>query len=187
MHCGLAYSLVHLLFSRLTASLSMQCILTLVCCSTNSTGSISFFTPLESPLGLLIDAEMTLDLTRYCDPVSANGWPTDWLVSSRGWIQRARLLYAAKTTLDNPAANIRAKAGISTSQGSVAKRLRCGEIFNENLIAHLLLTVSVKEFWTSVNILCSYSKNLVAYILAHLMYKRLKEECIKYAKIVSSM
>jgi len=52
---------------------------------------------------------------------------------------------------------------ISISQGSVAKHLRCGGIFNNHLIATLLLSVPAKEFLTSVCIWHNYDKKMVAY------------------------
>jgi len=39
---------------------------------------------------------------------------------------------------------------------SVATQLRCGDIFNDDCIVNLLLTVSVKEFWKSTNIWRGY-------------------------------
>jgi len=41
---------------------------------------------------------------------------------------------------------------IDISQGSVATRLRCGEIFNEHCIANFLEIITVKEFLKSANI-----------------------------------
>jgi len=38
------------------------------------------------------------------------------------------------------------------SQGSVVTQLRCGGIVNEDFLANLLVNLSVKEFWKSVNI-----------------------------------
>ena len=43
-------------------------------------------------------------------------------------------------------------------QGSVATRVNYGKIFNDLVIANLLLSVMVKEFWRSVRIRQSYSK-----------------------------
>ena len=40
----------------------------------------------------------------------------------------------------------------SISQGNVATRLRCGEIFNECCIANFLEIIIVKEFLKSANI-----------------------------------
>jgi len=42
------------------------------------------------------------------------------------------------------------------SQGSVATRLRCGQIFNDNFITGLLLSPLIKNFWKSVNTCRSY-------------------------------
>jgi len=47
---------------------------------------------------------------------------------------------------------------IYISQGSLATHLRCGEIYNDFFITHLLLSPSVKEFWKSVNICRSYGQ-----------------------------
>jgi len=47
-------------------------------------------------------------------------------------------------------------------QGSVATRVNCGKTFNNLFIANLSLSVTVKEFWRSVKIRRSYSKNQVA-------------------------
>jgi len=40
---------------------------------------------------------------------------------------------------------------INTSQGSVATRLRYGEIFYYRITRNLLLSLSMKEFWKSVS------------------------------------
>ena len=45
---------------------------------------------------------------------------------------------------------------INVSSGSVATCLRCGEMFHNDFIANLPLSLSVKEFWKSVNIWRSY-------------------------------
>jgi len=34
------------------------------------------------------------------------------------------------------------------SQGSVVTCLRCGEVFNKDFIANLLVSLLVKQFWT---------------------------------------
>ena len=44
------------------------------------------------------------------------------------------------------------------SQGSVVTQLRCGGIINEDLVANLLVNLSVKEFWKSVNVWRSYEQ-----------------------------
>jgi len=41
---------------------------------------------------------------------------------------------------------------------SVATELRCGNIFNNHVIAMFLRSVSVKEFWKSVNIWRRYGQ-----------------------------
>jgi len=48
---------------------------------------------------------------------------------------------------------------INVSHGSVATRLRCDGIFHNAFIAKLPLSLSVKEFWKSVNIWRSYIQN----------------------------
>jgi len=48
------------------------------------------------------------------------------------------------------------------SQGSVATRLRCGEMFNGRFIADLLLNLTVKEFWKFIIICRNYEKNTAA-------------------------
>ena len=44
------------------------------------------------------------------------------------------------------------------SQGSVVTQLRCGGIVNEDFVANLLVNLTVKEFWKSVNIWRSYGQ-----------------------------
>jgi len=44
------------------------------------------------------------------------------------------------------------------SQGSVVTELRCGGIVNKGFVANLLVNLSVKEFWKSVNIWRSYGQ-----------------------------
>jgi len=45
------------------------------------------------------------------------------------------------------------------SQGSVATQLRCGGIVKEDFDANLLMNLSVKELWKSVNIWQSYGQD----------------------------
>ena len=45
---------------------------------------------------------------------------------------------------------------INISHGSVVTHLRCGGMFHNDLTANLWLSLSVKEFWKSVNIWRSY-------------------------------
>ena len=47
---------------------------------------------------------------------------------------------------------------IKVSQGSVATRLRCDGIFNDQFITQSLLSPRVKNFWKSVNICRSYGQ-----------------------------
>jgi len=42
------------------------------------------------------------------------------------------------------------------SQGSVVQQLRCGGIVNEDFVANILVNLTVKVFWKSVNIWQSY-------------------------------
>jgi len=44
------------------------------------------------------------------------------------------------------------------SQGSVVTQLRCDEIISQSFVANLLLKLSVKEVWKSVNIWRSYGQ-----------------------------
>jgi len=45
---------------------------------------------------------------------------------------------------------------MKVSQGSVATRLRCVGIFNDQFISQSLLSPIVKEFWKAVNIWRKY-------------------------------
>ena len=57
------------------------------------------------------------------------------------------------------------------SQGSVATRLGCGGIFVYDFVANFLLSLTVKEFWKSVNIWWSYGQELgVLFFLTHSVY-----------------
>ena len=49
------------------------------------------------------------------------------------------------------------------SQGSVATRLGCGGVFVHDFVTNFLLSLTVKEFWTSVNIWWSYGQELVVF------------------------
>jgi len=44
------------------------------------------------------------------------------------------------------------------SQGSVATQLRCGEMFNNDFIENLPVSLTVKEFWKSVSIWRNYGE-----------------------------
>ena len=55
---------------------------------------------------------------------------------------------------------------IDISQGSVETHLRCGGIYNNQIIANCLQNVPVKEFWKSV-IGEDIDKSKVAHFLAH--------------------
>ena len=46
------------------------------------------------------------------------------------------------------------------SQGSVAPRLGCGGVFVYDFVTNLLLSLTLKEFWKSVNIWLSYGQEL---------------------------
>jgi len=52
------------------------------------------------------------------------------------------------------------------SQGSVATRLRCDGIFNNQFVTQSLLSLLVKEFWKLVNIWWSYGR-VILVILTH--------------------
>ena len=45
-------------------------------------------------------------------------------------------------------------------QGSVATRLGCGGVFVYDFVTNFLLSLTVKEFWKSANIWCSYGQQL---------------------------
>ena len=54
------------------------------------------------------------------------------------------------------------------SQGSVATRLGCDGIFTYGFVTNFLLSLTVKEFWKSVNIWWSYGQELgVLFFLTH--------------------
>jgi len=54
------------------------------------------------------------------------------------------------------------------SQGSVATRLGCGGVFVYDFVTNFLLSLTVKEFWKSVNIWWSYGQELgVLFFLTH--------------------
>ena len=54
------------------------------------------------------------------------------------------------------------------SQGSVATRLGCDGVFIHHFVANFLLSLTVKEFWKSVNIWWSYGQELgVLFFLTH--------------------
>ena len=54
------------------------------------------------------------------------------------------------------------------SQGSVATRLGCGGVFTYDIVTNFLLSLTVKEFWKSVNICWSYGQELgVLFFLTH--------------------
>jgi len=57
---------------------------------------------------------------------------------------------------------------IDISQGSVATRLGCGGVFVYDFVINFLLSLTVKEFWKSVNIWWSYGQELgVLFFLTH--------------------
>ena len=51
---------------------------------------------------------------------------------------------------------------IDISKGRTTTYLRCGVIFNNDFIANLLLSLSLKGFWKSVSISQSYGQSIVA-------------------------
>ena len=54
------------------------------------------------------------------------------------------------------------------SQGSVITQLRCSEIISQDFVANLLMNLSVKEVWKSVNIWRSYGQYCSAlFFLTH--------------------
>jgi len=66
------------------------------------------------------------------------------------------------------------------SQGSVATRLSCGEIFNNHFTSNFLASVSVTELRKSFNICWSYDKNLVAYFFWLTVYISLAAEQLPF-------
>jgi len=60
------------------------------------------------------------------------------------------------------------------SQGSVATRVNYRKIFNDFFIAHLLLSVKLKEFWRSVKIWQSYGKKYSGTFFPDTVYKRIQ-------------
>ena len=62
---------------------------------------------------------------------------------------------------------------IDISQGSVATRLRCDEIFKYVLVANLPVSLPMKEFWKSVNMSGSYGQEFdVLFFFWDTVYKR---------------
>ena len=54
------------------------------------------------------------------------------------------------------------------SQGSAATRLGCGGVYIHHFVTNFLLSLTVKEFWKSVNIWWSYGQELgVLFFLTH--------------------
>jgi len=47
---------------------------------------------------------------------------------------------------------------MDNSQGSVATRLGCGGVFKHDFVTNFLLSLTVTEFWKSVNIWWSYGQ-----------------------------
>jgi len=60
--------------------------------------------------------------------------------------------------------------GKTNSQGSVATRLRCGEIVSNHLTRNFMQNPSVKEFRKSVKIRQSYQVKFDAPFLGHSVY-----------------
>ena len=70
-------------------------------------------------------------------------------------------------------------------QDSVATRVNGGGIFNDFVIANLLLSMMVKEFWRSVRIWQkqSYGKNIVASFFPDTLWRHLKA-CFHYLHVI---
>jgi len=66
---------------------------------------------------------------------------------------------------------------ITVLQGNVAMRVNYGRMFNDFLIANLLLSVMVKEFWRSVGIWQSYK---VAPFFPDTVYLGICTRCLYY-------
>ena len=57
------------------------------------------------------------------------------------------------------------------SQGSVATHLGCGGVFVFDFVTNFLLSLTVKEFWKSVNIWWSYGQELVVLFFFDSQYR----------------
>ena len=68
-----------------------------------------------------------------------------------GWILHDRLLHRIRSWSWH-------FLNSDISQGSVVTQLRCGEIISQGCVANLLVNLSVKEVWKSVNIWRSYGQ-----------------------------
>jgi len=64
---------------------------------------------------------------------------------------------------------------IYISQGSVVMHIRCGAIFNDYFVTGFPQSVSVKEFWKSVNIWWTYDKlsGLLFWLAVYMHYTRI--------------
>jgi len=80
-----------------------------------------------------------------------------------GWVLHNSLLHVLFKNGDFLNTNI------SHGHGSVATRLRCGVVFIHVFVTNFLLSLTVKEFWKSVNIWWSYGQELlgVSFFLTH--------------------
>jgi len=71
-----------------------------------------------------------------------------------------------------PVSNCHLFSGITISQGSVATRLGCGEVFSYRFIANLSPSLTVEEFWKSVMIWQSYHHEFSGSVfLEHSLYE----------------
>ena len=84
-----------------------------------------------------------------------------------GWILHDRLLHRLRSWSWH-------FLNSDISQGSVVMELRCGGIISQSFVnANLLMNLSVKEVWKSVNIWRSYGQYCSAlFFLTHSVYRR---------------
>ena len=69
---------------------------------------------------------------------------------------------------------------IKVSQGSVAMRLMCDGILNDQFITQSLLSPRVKKFWKSVNICRSYGQLSTRLFLWNMVYMTCNTEQTEY-------
>ena len=72
---------------------------------------------------------------------------------------------------------------IDILQGSVATCLRCGGIFKYALVANLLVSLPVKEFWKSVNIWGSYGQEFGVLFFSETQCTRVAPVCFVISSV----
>ena len=80
----------------------------------------------------------------------------DFVVEINAVVSRSRRLIVSRALCAGALTCRKQFLNINISHGSVITHLRCGGMFHNDLIANLPLSLSVKEFWKSVNIWRSY-------------------------------